>query len=37
MLHAFNRAYKENVVPFLGDLENELYKCILAAFREYTP
>lgn len=35
VLGVFSRAYKDNVVPFQGDLENELYKAILAAFREH--
>ena len=35
--YVFIRAYKENAVVFQGDLENELYKSILAAFREHTP
>jgi hypothetical protein len=35
VLAAFTRAYKDNVAPFQGDLENELYKAILGAFREF--
>jgi hypothetical protein len=29
VLGVFTRAYKDNVVPFQGDLENELYKAVL--------
>jgi hypothetical protein len=31
------RAYKDNVIPFQGTLQDELYLDILAKFREYTP
>jgi|LauGreDrversion4_2_1035121.scaffolds.fasta_scaffold423211_1 hypothetical protein len=34
---AFNRALNEGADPFKGDLENETYKNILAAFRAFDP
>ena len=33
----FERAYKDGVAPFAGDLENETYKAILNRLRTYTP
>lgn len=34
---AFNKALNEGADPFKGDLENETYKAILAAFRAFDP
>jgi hypothetical protein len=34
---AFNKALNEGADPFKGDLENETYKNILAAFRAFDP
>ena len=36
-LTIFERAFKESVPPFQGDLENETYKGILARLRSFVP
>ena len=33
----FEKAFVDNIPPFLGDLENELYKQILLKIREFQP
>ena len=36
-INAFEKAFKDNQPPFVGDLENENYKYILAKLREFVP
>jgi hypothetical protein len=33
----FTKAYKDNVVPFQGNLQDEMYLAVLQTFREFTP
>lgn len=33
----FEKAFRDNQPPFLGDLENENYKLILQKLREFVP
>ena len=35
IMPVFERTFGENVTPFAGDLENETYKSILSAIRDY--
>jgi len=33
----FEKAFRDNQPPFVGDLENETYKNIIAKLREFVP
>ena len=35
ILEVFEKTFGENITPFAGDLENETYKSILSAIREF--
>ena len=36
ILEVFEKTFGENITPFTGDLENETYKSILSAIREFS-